>query len=634
MLDAGRRRDIKVGSGQDHFLLFFERTIMQTTSKTLIAIAVLALLALPLKAEKAPEKDSDDSGAKFGQKVEDFTFKDIRYLPRTLADFGEKKAYVIMLTTLDCPVVQRYLPKLAELDSAYRDRGVQLLAVNVGPGDPLREVAYQAMKSNCEFPFAKDFDGRVARALGADRAGEVVVLDGEKKLCYRGRVDDQFRLGGERPSATRDDLKMAIEDVLAGRPVEVAETAVDGCLIDFPKPRAGNPQVTYAEHVAPLLQKHCQDCHRPGAPEAPFALASYQDAVDRSEMLLEVVQEQRMPPWFGSKEYGQFTNHRGMQPAERDVVEDWVKGGCQQGDMSKAPPDRVFSTSKWKIGEPDLVIKTPVQKIPATGYIDYRYVILPHLFKEDTWVQGVQILPENSRAMHHCNMLFIKQGEKASSRNFITGQVPGGDAMILDHNVGFKIPARSSLVLQIHYVTVGEETTDQISVGLKFAREVIHKHLRNTQVTDLTFKIPPGEPHYKVSAVRELKNDITGYGMFSHMHLRGKDMTFGALYPDGRKETLLVVPNYSFDWQQSYRWPEDKVKFPKGTKLEVFAHYDNSPFNPYNPDPKREVPEGQQTFDEMMYGFVFYTHDDEHLNLTIDPKTGHVTAAADQSASK
>ncbi len=605
---------------------------MRATCTGLIAVAGLAIFCLPLAAEKAPDKAAGDARVLLGQKVGDFTFKDIHYLPRTLDEFNDKKAFVIMFTTLDCPIVQRYLPKLGELDRQYRDRGVQFLAVNVGANDEVREVAYQAMRADCEFPFSKDFDGDVVRALDASRAGEVVVLDGDKRLRYRGRVDDQFRFGGERPKPSRDDLRLAIEDVLAGRDVAVAETPIDGCRITLPEARVPESEVTYAEHVAPLLQKHCQDCHRPGAPEAPFALADYQDAVDHSDMIAEVVKEERMPPWFGSKEHGTFSNHRGMSIAERHLVEDWVSLGCPQGDMAKAPQPREFSTAKWKIGEPDLVLKTPVQKLPATGYVDYRYVILPHFFKEDTWVQGVQILPENSRAMHHCNMAYIKLGERPSAENFITGQVPGGDAMILDRNVGFMIPAKSSLVLQIHYVTVGEKTTDQISVGLRYAREVIHKHLYHKQVTNLTFKIPPHAPHYPVSATWQLGHDSTGYGMFSHMHLRGKDMTFAALYPDGHRETLLVVPNYSFDWQQAYRWPEDTVKFPKGTKLEVSAHFDNSDFNPYNPDPDKEVVEGQQTFHEMMYGFVFFTHDDEHLNLHIDPKTGHVVQPAAQSA--
>ena len=204
------------------------------------------------------------------------------------------------------------------------------------------------------------------------------------------------------------------------------------------------------------------------------------------------------------------------------VVEDWVKGGCQEGDAAKAPPARVFAESKWKIGTPDVVIKTPVQKIPATGYIDYRYIPLPHSFAEETWVQGVQILPENSKAMHHCNMFFVRLGEKPTDQNFITGQVPGGDAMILDNNVAFKIPAGSVLMLQVHYVTLGHETTDQISVGLTFAREVVQKNLKHTLVHDMKFRIPPGAPHHPVKAISELKSNITGYGMMTHMHVRAR----------------------------------------------------------------------------------------------------------------
>jgi hypothetical protein len=201
--------------------------------------------------------------------------------------------------------------------------------------------------------------------------------------------------------------------------------------------------------------------------------------------------------------------------------------------------------------------------------------------------------------------------------------------------VAFRIPAGSILMLQIHYVTLGHETNDRISVGLKFAREVVQKSLQHTVVNNRRFKIAPGDPHYPVEAVRELQCNATGYGLMTHMHLRGKDMTYRAIYPDGRDEMLLAVPNYSFDWQMAYRWPEDQVKFPKGTKIECIAHYDNSNFNPYNPDPTKEVRDGQQTFHEMMYGFVFYTDDDENLNLRIDPQTGYVVKPdSDKQASK
>jgi peroxiredoxin len=600
---------------------------MQATSKAVVVFMVVAWAAAAVRAGEANGSISGDAPnkapVKIGQKVADFSFKDIRYLPRTLADFKDKKAFVIVFTTLDCPIVQRYLPRLKELDEAYRDSGVQFLAVDVGQNDDLREIAYQAVKTECEFPFVKDFDGQVLSAFGASRAGTVAVLDASKQLRYRGRVDNQFRLGGEKPEAERADLKLAIDDVLAGRDVAVSETAVDGCLVSFTRPKAAATPVTFAEHVMPLLQQHCQGCHHKGG-EAPFSLMTYQEVADHGPMIAEVVSEQRMPPWYASKEHGQFTNQRGMNADERAAINAWVLAECPQGDMAKAPAPRVFAENLWKIGggTPDLIVKTPVQTIPATGYIDYRYVMLPHRFSEDTWIQGAQILPENAKAMHHCNMAYVRLGEKPTDENFITGQVPGGDAMILDNHVAYKIPAGSVLMLQIHYVTLGQETTDQISVGLTFAREVVQKNLKHALVNNLTFKIPPGAPHHKVTAVREMKSNVTGYGMMTHMHVRGEDMTYRAIYPDGREEMLLAIPNYNFDWQMAYRWPESKQKFPKGTKIECIAHYDNSPFNPYNPDATKEVEEGQQTFQEMMYGFVFYTDDDEQLNLTIDPKTG------------
>jgi hypothetical protein len=200
--------------------------------------------------------------------------------------------------------------------------------------------------------------------------------------------------------------------------------------------------------------------------------------------------------------------------------------------------------------------------------------------------------------------------------------VPGGIAVDLDSGVAMMIPKGSGLVFQIHYVTTGKEETDQISVGLRFAKEPIHKRVRYKIIADYRFQIPPGAPAHRVAAQKALEDDATGIGLFSHMHLRGKDSTFFAHYPDGKTETLLALPNYSFDWQLSYVWNRGAQHFPKGTKIECVSHFDNSAFNPFNPDPAATVKNGPQTFNEMMQGFFFYTVDAEDLNLQIDPKTG------------
>jgi hypothetical protein len=196
--------------------------------------------------------------------------------------------------------------------------------------------------------------------------------------------------------------------------------------------------------------------------------------------------------------------------------------------------------------------------------------------------------------------------------------------MVLDRGLGFMIPAGAMLLLELHYVATGEVTTDRTAVGLVFAKERIQKRLRHFRCVAHRFAIPPGAPHHALTASRTFPRDATGIGLFSHMHLRGKDMVFRAAYPDGREDVLLAIPNYSFDWQMSYRWPDGKMKFPKGTRVEVTAHFDNSAFNPYNPDPTATIGEGLQSTSEMMYGFLFYTDDAEQLELDVDPQTGRV----------
>jgi hypothetical protein len=557
-----------------------------------------------------------------GTQVEKIAFKDIHFLPRTLEDFGQAKAYVLAFTTAECPIVQRYMPRLKELSLLYRDKGVQFVAVNVGSDDSIKDVAYEALRYEADFPFVKDFDGDCARALGADRTAQVIVLDSDKKIRYRGRIDNQYRLSGVKPAADRADLKEAIEDVLAGRKVRVKETTVDGCAITFRGPGRPARMLTFAKHVAPLLNKHCVQCHRPGT-EAPFALTTYEKAAAKARMIAEVVAEQRMPPWFAHSQFGKFVNDRSLSAEERDIIVQWALGDKAPGDLSTTPKPPEFPDSKWTTGEPDLIITaSKEEKLPATGYIPYRYVVLPYVFPHDTWVQGIQIMPSNPRVVHHANLAFVSMSKGwDEDHNFLTGKVPGGLNVDLKSGTAMKIPKGVSLIYQIHYVTTGKEETDQISVGLRFAKEPIHKQVRYKIIGDYKFKIPPGASAWPVTAQRELECDATGIGLFSHMHLRGKDSSFFAHYPDGKTETLLVLPNYSFDWQLSYVW-EGGHQFPKGTKIECSSHFDNSRFNPFNPNPEATVTNGPQTHDEMMQGFFFYTANDEHLNLRIDPKTG------------
>jgi len=595
----------------------------------LLSALILGTNLLNAMAVNGDEADAQSlQRIEIGAKVKEFSFTDIRYLPRSLSEFGERKAYVLVLTTLDCPIVRRSLPTLRRLEAEFRSQGVQFAAINVGPMDSMVDVAGQAVNADLAFPVGKDFTGDVVRALGIRRTPECVVVDAEMRLRYRGRIDSAFRLTGVQPNPGREDLREAIADVLAQRDVRLAETPVDGCLItEIRKPQSRG--LNYYEHVAPLMQQHCQSCHQPDS-AGPFSLLTLDDVTSHAAMIAEVVTQRRMPPWHAAGEYGHFINDPKLSTDEINTIVDWASGDRIAGDSSLAPPPLVARESDWLIGEPDLVVQIPAPiEVPAEGLMPYHYALLPYVFLKDTWVQKIEINPGNDAVVHHCNMGFasltdLRREAFHPEKNFITGYVPGGDPMELDAGIGFCIPAGSVVGLELHYVANGEATTDQTSVGFVFAKEKIQKRIQHFQCHTSRFAIPPGDAHYKVAASREFLFDATGIGMYCHMHVRGKDMRFEATQPDGKQETLLLVPNYNFEWQSSYRWPDDVRRFKQGTRIDCTAHFDNSSFNPFNPDPQATVRHGLQTSDEMMFGFLFFTRDDEALNLAIDPETGHV----------
>lgn len=231
-------------------------------------------------------------------RVADLTFKDTRFLTRSLADFPSAKAIVLVFLDTGCPVA-RYGPTLKKLEGKYRGKGVQFVALFPGAEDTIAGLAAFSVKHDLAFPCGKDYDAAMATALGVTRTPEVVVLDAERRARYRGRIDDQYRPGGALPKPIREELREAVEDVLAGRETKSAVTTVDGCPITVP-PAAPDRRFHFAEHVAPIFAKHCQECHRPGT-VAPFSLIEYSQVKARAKAIAEVVRDGSMPPWYGAR---------------------------------------------------------------------------------------------------------------------------------------------------------------------------------------------------------------------------------------------------------------------------------------------------------------------------------------------
>jgi len=615
----------------------------------LFALIALAAGAAVGRADDA-RSEQQASRPQIGDQVARFEFQDTWFLPRSLDDFNAKtfptprRAFVLVFTNTTCPLVQRYWPRLKELEAKYREQGVQFIAVNVGGEDSILDIAAQGVEYDIPFPLVKDVDGQCVAACGVDRTPEVVIIDAERKLRYRGRIDNQIRLGGTSAGAVRHELQEAIEDLLAERPVAVTETPVDGCRITQLVERKHDAALNYHEHIARLMAKHCTECHQADT-AAPFGLQTYDEVAANAEMIAEVVADQRMPPWYAASGHGEFDNCREMPAADRESIIAWVRGGVERGEAKGESPDvsnvqpaanvpksedeaapasgDTWANRKWSIDEPDLVLTAMAEfDVPAEGYVDYRYAVLPKMFTQDMWFAAVEVQPDNNRVVHHCNLGVIPIGGDGRNAKLVTGYVPGGGPMVLSDGVAGKIPAGSMLGLQVHLTTTGKPEKCRIRVGFRFPRELVKKELRYVELAKHGFKIPPHDPFHQMSASQTVDGDVTALGMFAHMHVRGKDMTFRAHPPEGEPDVMLMIPNYSFDWQLPYYLPRGAKKYPAGTRFEAVAHFDNSAFNPYNPDPKAEVREGQQTFEEMMYGYVFFTNDDEELDLAVDAKTG------------
>jgi hypothetical protein len=373
----------------------------------------------------------------------------------------------------------------------------------------------------------------------------------------------------------------------------------------------GQPTVTYAKQISRIMQERCQSCHHAGT-AAPFTLASFEDAVHWSDTIREVISTNRMPPWHADPHFSKFSNDRRLPKEEKQAILTWLNSGMPMGDKKDLPAPRTFADG-WVIGKPDVVFQLPEeQTVPATGVVPYQYFVTPTNFKEDVWVQAAEARPGNRGVVHH--IIVSYRDPKANGRSsqggfdgFIVATAPGDMPVILPPGVAIKIPAGADLVWQMHYTPNGKEAKDKSQVGFVFYKgKEPPKRFSNTRgISNNTFVIPPGASNYLSESEWVVPRDTLLLSFMPHMHLRGKDFEYRAIYPDGRSEIILKVPKYDFAWQTSYRLAKP-LHLPKGTKIHCTAHFDNSSANPANPDPKKEVTWGDQTFEEMMIGFVDY----------------------------
>jgi len=413
---------------------------------------------------------------------------------------------------------------------------------------------------------------------------------------------------------------------------------------------ANNPSpVSFNKDVLPILQNRCQECHRAGE-AAPMSFVTYKDARPWAKAMREAVLTKKMPPWFADARYGKWHNDPSLTPAEIQKIVAWADGGAPEGDPKEKPAPRQF-VDGWRIGAPDAVFEMPNEfTVPASGTVDYHYVVFPKVFTEDKWVQFAEVRPGNRAVVHHViaflrppgskwmadaqpGVPFIprryrpsgeqpaggaprsgdpqrgasdpqtgREGGGEFASEMLVGFAPGMQPMALAPGQAKLVKAGSDIVFQMHWTANGKTATDRTRIGLIFAKGPVTQRVMTRPATNARFVIPAGAPNHEVESAITFREEAHLISFMPHMHLRGKDFEYSAVYPSGERQTLLRVPRYDFNWQLFY-YPTKPLLMPKDTRLECVGHFDNSPNNRANPDPTKDVRWGDQSWEEMMIGW-------------------------------
>lgn len=541
---------------------------------------------------------------------------------------------VLICMSVECPISNEYIPTINRLAKAYGNR-IGFVGINPNAGQSLDDMAAHAREYKLAIPFVKDEGAKVSRRLLFKVTPEVRLFDPAGKVVYQGRIDDRYRArGAAAGDVVRADLQIALDELLAKKPISTSRTKAIGCPIQLasaPMQPVKPDAITYTKHIAAILQNHCQECHRKGG-LGPFALTSYSQALSWAEDLREFTANDQMPPWKPVEGFGNFKNRRALSVEAKDLIARWVAEGCAEGDAADLPAPRQFADT-WRLAPPDLIVEpTDEYHLGADGPDVYRNFILPVTWDTNKFLSAVEFVPGNPKVVHHILTFLDNSGtaQKLDARDpepgyssaqglpgFIPlggvagvgGWAPGNTPGFLPQGVARVVPSGAKIIMQVHYHKNGKEEIDRTKVGLHFAKGKITRAMTALPIMPpggplSGMTIPAGAPNHEVRGSYTLPRDVLAFSVTPHMHYLGKDMKLTATLPSGEVIPLLFVTNWDFNWQEMYTYKEP-LPLPAGARIDMVAHFDNSDGNPNNPSrPPKTVRWGEETTDEMCIGFI------------------------------
>ena len=576
--------------------------------RTAHSLAMWALVILPWM-------ESNAETARIG----DFALIDHQGAFHWLSRNEGEKAVVLFIQGNGCPMTRLAVPTLKAIREKFASQGVQFWMLNANVQDDPASIRKEATEYAIDFPILMDEAQLVAESLGVVRTCEVFVINPKtKELVYRGPMDDRLDYEVQKQAAQHHYLEDALTALLTGdaprkatgKATKNAPGEVRGCLVSFPRRTADKKrQISYTKEIVPILKSRCVTCHREGD-IAPWAMTSHAMVQGWGSMMRETVLNKRMPPGQIDNEIGQWLDVHHITVKEQATLVHWIDAGSpMDGDLDPLPQIAGRDRPVWRLGEPDLIVEIPPQEVPATGVLDYRYVTIPFNLDSVKWVRAYEFHVDNPQVVHHITTSTIRLGKdkegnpNADSRTGFAGFAPGKPLWVYHDDVGYRLAPGMALRASLHYTPNGKAVTDRSRIGFYFRDSVPAREIRRWAPLNARFVIPPHVADHPVRAERTVKKDSHIYNLQPHMHFRGKRMLYTAVFPDGREQKLLNVPNYNFNWQMIYT-PKKPIFVPAGTKIVCEGAFDNSKANPANPAPDKEVRWGPQSWDEMFIGHL------------------------------
>jgi hypothetical protein len=530
---------------------------------------------------------------------------------KELYRYKDAPAVVLVMHGAGSAEIARTAPELAKLQATYAAKGVEFFMINSNPKDTREAMMADAAKNGITMPILQDDNQLVGEQLGATRVGETFVLDPKSwKIAYHGPASAE-----------------AIDAVIAGKTPAVQSVAAKGELISFPgrsaAAKAGYAKISYSQTIAPMIEEKCVACHEQGG-IAPFAFDSYEKVKTFAPMMREAIRTDRMPPWDVDPHVGKFKDDKSLSADQIKTLVHWIEAGAPRGDG----PDRLAEVkhvaAEWPLGKPDMIVEIPKFTIPATGYVDYQYPTLPNPLTEGKWLKAATAQVSQRQAVHHILSGVIPEGQTQKGMQAwggsIGGYTVGMESTVAPKGIGSWIPPGGQFAYQMHYTPFGKEVVSAEKIGLYFYKDGEKPELimRETPLVNQFITIPANDPAHKETAYFLFPKDAILHTAVVHAHYRGTYSKLEILYPTGKRETILNVPFYDFNWQRMYEF-DKPINIPAGSKVIATYIYDNSKRNPANPDPSKEIVWGDQSFEEMFYTSLRYRWADE----TVEKQTNY-----------